>query len=270
MAILKGFPPSNTISPSIRVAEKDLSLVAAAQSLHRAGLIGFASKGPMNLPILISTSRQLATVFGNPHPESGDPYLIYAAQQYLLVANELFVVRVGDDDPVSDEQATTAMVDVPAAGTIVKLESAASGPYTFDPNPYPDPTVTVDAYFLRYKLNGILQSKTLMVTSDNAAKDVSAVVDELNSQIDPILDGIEFYLTVSSNDNSPIGLRTTWAYGPAASVELVSVQNSMVGASSILGLGTGMTSASVTGSTTYYGGSSTPGEYVFQVVQLGL
>lgn len=264
MAILKGFPPSNTISPSIRITEKDLSFVATTPNLHRAGLIGFASKGPMNLPILISTSRQLATVFGNPHPESGDPYLVYAAQQYLLVANELYVVRVGDEDPVSDEQATTATVDVPAAGTVVKMESATVGPYLFDPNPYPDPTITVDAYFLRYKLNGVLQSKTLLVTSNNAAKDVAEVVDELNSQLDPILDGVEFYLTDPTDDNSPIGFRTTWAYGPSSSLELVSVQNSMVGdASSILGLGTGMTAAEVTGTTTYYEGTSTPGEYVF-------
>ena len=264
MAILKGFPPSNTISPSIRITEKDLSFVAAAQNLHRAGLIGFASKGPMNLPILISTSKQLTTVFGNPHPESGDPYLIYAAQQYLLVANELYVVRVGDEDPVSDEQATTAMVDIPSAGTTPDLVSATAGPYTFDPNPYPDTSIVVDAYFLRYKLNGVLQPKTLLVTSDNAAKNTSDVVDELNSQLDPILDGVEFYLTDTSDDNSPIGFRATWAYGPESSLELVSVQNSMVGGPfSILGLGTGMTAASVTGSASYYGGTSIPGEYVF-------
>lgn len=263
MAILKGFPPSNTISPSIRITEKDLSFVAAQQSLHRAGLIGFASKGPMNLPILISTSKQLTTVFGNPHPESGDPYLIYAAQQYLLVANELYVVRVGDEDPVSDEQATTAMVDIPAAGTVVNLESATVGPYLFDPNPYPDASIIVDAYFLRYKLNGILQPKTLLVTSNVSDKDVADVVDELNSQLDPILDGVEFYLTDPNDDNSPIGFRTTWAYGPAASIELVSVQNSMVGdVSSILGLGTGMTSPFVEGTNTRYG-TVAPGQYVF-------
>ena len=59
MAILKGFPPSNTISPSVRIAEKDLSFIAPEQSTHNAGLIGFASKGPINLPVNIATSRQL-------------------------------------------------------------------------------------------------------------------------------------------------------------------------------------------------------------------
>jgi len=257
MAILRGFPPSNTISPSVRIAEKDLSFVVAEQSLHRAGLIGFASKGPFNLPIMIQNSKQLATVFGNPHPDMGDPYLIYAAQQYLLVANELFVVRVGDEDPVSDEQALTANVSVPAAGDVVKIESATNGPYLFDTS-YED--ADVDAYFFRFKLNGVLNSKTLMVEADAAAKSVSDVVDELNAQLDTELDGIEFYLTDETDNNSPIGVRTTWAYGPGSSVELVSVQNAVYGygGTSITGLGTGMTQAAVTGTATKYptGGSA--------------
>ena len=40
MAILKGFPPSNTISPQVRFTEKDLSFIAPQQSFHRAGLVG--------------------------------------------------------------------------------------------------------------------------------------------------------------------------------------------------------------------------------------
>ena len=145
MAILRGFPPSNTISPSVRITEKDLSFIAPEQSFHRAGLVGFASKGPINLPTVISTSRQLHAVFGYPHPDVGDPYLIYAAEQYLLVANELFVVRVADTDPVSSEQATTAQVEVPAAGTIIKIESDTVGDFDFD----------VDSFF-RWRLNGHL------------------------------------------------------------------------------------------------------------------
>ena len=83
MAILRGFPPSNTISPSVRITEKDLSFIAPEQSFHRGGLIGFASKGPINVPTLVSGQRQLNIVYGYPHPESGDPYLIYAAEQYM-------------------------------------------------------------------------------------------------------------------------------------------------------------------------------------------
>ena len=176
MAILKGFPPSNTISPSVRIAEKDLSFIAPEQSTHIAGLVGFASKGPVNLPVAISTSRQLHTVFGNPHPDMGDPFLIYAADQYLLVANTLYVVRVADIDPVSDEQATTATVDVPAAGSIIEIESATAEPYTFD-----------EDSFFRWKLNGELSTKTLVVLADTYTCD--DLVTALNDQLDIDNDG---------------------------------------------------------------------------------
>ncbi len=119
MAILRGFPPSNTISPQVRIAEKDLSFISPQQSFHRAGLVGFASKGPINKATVVSSSRQLHTIFGYGHPDAGDPYLIYAAEQYLNVANELYVVRVADVDAVSDERANTASVDVPVAGASI-------------------------------------------------------------------------------------------------------------------------------------------------------
>jgi hypothetical protein len=252
MAILSGFPPSNTIGAGIRIAEKDLSYVTADQSFHRAGLIGFASKGPVNLPTLITSSRQLSTIFGYPHPDVGDPYLIYAAQQYLLVATELWVVRVADDDPVSDEQATMATIDVPAAGGLVEIESATAGPYTFD----------VDSFF-RWRLNGVLSAQTLVVLADTYT--VDELVADLNDQIDFENDGIKFYVT----DSSTIGLQSVWAYGPNASIELVSVKDAIYGNTVIngnpTGLGTGMTVATVTGTLAKYPnvGYETPGDYDF-------
>jgi phage tail sheath protein FI len=239
MAILQGFPPSNTIGPSVRITEKDLSFIAPSQSFHRAALVGFASKGPINLPTLISTRRQLTTVFGYPHPDVGDPYLIYAAQAYLLVANELFVVRVADDDPVSDEQATFATVNVPAAGTTVQIESKMTGPYTFN----------ADSFF-RWRLNGVLSPKTLVVLA--GTYNVTDLVTDLNNQLDFENDGIEFYVTTGNT----LGVETIWAYGPAASLELVSVQNPIYGgtvlAGNPTGLGTGMTVASVLGTASKY------------------
>lgn len=250
MAILQGFPPSSTISPSVRIAEKDLSLVALDQSFHRAGLIGFASKGPINLPTLIQTNRQLQVVFGQPHPETGDPFMLYAAQLYLLVANELYIVRVADIDPLSDESATTASIEVPAAGDVVFLESSDAGPYNF----------VTDSFF-RWKLNGELSSKTLVVLS--GTKSVGDVVDELNAQVDTQLDGIEFYESLLTGG---LGVRTVWAYGPEASLELVSVQDAVYGGpmddsldltdgnvrDNPTGLGTGMTRASDLGSATKF------------------
>ena len=239
MASTKGFPPSNTISPSIRIIEKDLSFVTSEQSFHRAGLVGFTSKGPMNVPVLISTQRQLNTVFGYPHPESGDPYLIYAAEQYLLAANELYIVRVGDEENVSDEKAELASVDVLSAGGQIEVESDTAGPYTFG----------ADSFF-RWKLNGVESHKILVVLADTYT--TAQLVEELNAQLVSDIDGIEFY--VATGDK--IAFRSTFSFGPDAELEMLSVQNSIYGGSvmdgNVTGLGTGMTQASIVGSLGQY------------------
>jgi phage tail sheath protein FI len=250
MAILRGFPPSNTISPSVRITEKDLSFIEPEQSFHRAGLVGFASKGPINVPTMVATHRQLNTVFGYPHPESGDPYLIYAAEQYLLVANELYIVRVGDEDNVSDEQAQTASVEVPSAGGRIQIESDTAGDYTF----------AVDSFF-RWRLNGVLHSKTLVVLAGTYS--AAQLAEDLNLQVDGDIDGIEFY---SHDSDTKIGVQTTFAFGPDAELELVSVQDAIYGGTvvsgNVTGLGTGMTQASITGSLDRYPASyQDAGEY---------
>lgn len=267
MAILTGFPPSNTISASVRIAEKDLSFVLPEQSFHRAGLVGFASKGPINIPTLIRSKRQLNTVFGFPHPDVSDPYLIYAAEQYLLVASELYVVRVADVDAVSDESAQTAEIDIPAAGGLIQIISDTAGDYSF----------SRDSFF-RWRLNGELSSKTLVVLSDanrpspNAGNPYTTdeLVEELNLQLDTQesgfgADGIEFF--TASGDR--IGVRTTFAYGPDSSLELVSVQDAIYGGAIIdgnpTGLGTGMTQGTTTGDGDRYpdDGYQTAGDWDF-------
>ena len=256
MAILKGFPPSNTISPSVRITEKDLSFIAPDQSFHRAGLVGFASKGPINIPTMIASRRQLNTVFGYPHPESGDPYLIYAAEQYLLVANELYIVRVADTDMVSSESAASARVEVPSAGGQVELVSDITpegGRYNF----------TKSGYF-KWRLNGVLASKTLVVLANEDHPDtvvqengysVDQLIEDLNSQIVADIDGIEFF-SVGAPGSERVGVRTTFSFGPDATLELVSVQDAIYGAlpedggveTAVTGLGQGMTPAVFTGS----------------------
>jgi len=227
MAILKGFPPSNTISPSVRITEKDLSFVTSTPSLNRIGLVGFASKGPINTPTTITTLAELTTVFGNPHPDTGDPYLIYAAQLALQVSNEVTIVRVAETSLVSPDYAKTASVEVLPAGAVISVASSTAGPISFS-----------DDKFFRWKLNGVLASKTLVVLADASRPSpdtgnpytIADLVDELNAQLVPSIDGIEF--VVNDPDGTPtLGVETTWAYGTTASLEFVSVQDMMVGGS---------------------------------------
>jgi len=241
MAILRGFPPSNTISPSVRIAEKDLSFIAPNQSFHRGALVGFASKGPINTPTLISTRRQLNTVFGYPHPDVSDPFLIYAAEQYLNAANELYIVRVADEEAVSNERAESAYVDVPSAGSVIEIISKVEGTYTF-----------ADDSFFRWRLNTVLSSKTLVVAAGTYS--ANELANALNDQLDTVNDGIIFFAHTIESDTY-IGVKTVWAYGPTSSLELVSVKNSIYGEGSITGLGTGMTQAEVLATNNGYSGS---------------
>lgn len=262
MAILRGFPPSNTISPSVRITEKDLSFIPVSNTFHRCGLVGFASKGPINVPTLIQTVRQLHATFGYPHPTNGDPYLIYAAENYLTVANELWVVRCADTDPVSNESARTASVTVPSAGGVVDIISNTVGPYSFD-----------NDSFFRWRLNGILASKVLVVLADanrpspntGVAYSAATLRDTLNSQL-TAEDGILFYAT----SDSKIGVKSTFSFGPNASIELVSVNKAIYGPrlsasavdqtleslAPISGLGTTMKPGKVVGTTDRYPNNS--------------
>jgi hypothetical protein len=263
MAVLRGFPPSNTISPSVRISELDLSFIEPPRTLHRAGIVGFASKGPINIPTLIQTTRQLNNTFGFPHPQEGDPYLIYAGQQYLLIANELFVVRVGDEEAVSDEAATVAEVDIPSAGGQIEVCAEVAGtvgtPYVFD-----------DDVFFRWKINGVLKSNTLVALADSYSGEELA--STLNEQLSASFDGIQFF----ADSSDIICVRTTFAFGPDSELEFVSVQDALyggtvanrnlVGTNFFPGLGTGMTVAKSTSGAegfTDTGSVVTPGEWDF-------
>jgi len=262
MATLRGFPASNTISPSVRIIEKDLSFLPAAPVFNRSGIVGFASKGPINVPTFIGNITQLHTVFGFPHPADGNPYLIYAGEQYLSAGTDLWVVRVAETDPVNSEAATTAEVDIPSAGGLIEIISNTVSPYSFDVNT-----------FFRWRLNGLLAAKILVVLADSnrpapdtsMAYSATTLADTLNSQL-VFDDGIVFFATIDDR----IGVRSTWAYGPDASIEFVSVANALYGpmldaddilgtlisTAPIAGLGTGMTPALVVGTNDRYPNNS--------------
>lgn len=286
MAILKGFPPSNTISPSVRITEKDLTFLAETPSLQRIGLVGFASKGPINTPTEVTSLTDLQTKFGNPHPDSTNPpYLIYAAQLALQISNSVFIVRCGETNPTSPYYAETGEVQVPAAGEVIDV--VGSGVF--------DATDTIsfsDSVFFRWRLNGVLSSKVLVLLADSLRPDpdtgnpytLEEVVNELNAQLDFQLDGIEFY--VDGTTNVSLGLRTTWAFGPSSTLEIVSTLYNMLGGpvtstgsspaftnvNNIFGLATANAQASITSTNDHYpdDGYTDPGKFVFTTGDVSL
>ena len=248
MATLRGFPASNTISPSVRITENDLTFVSPTTSFHKVALIGFASKGPINTPTSVTTLTDLVSKFGNPHPDTGDPYLIYAAQQVLRVSSEVVITRVADTDPASDSQAKTASVEVDASGGIVDIIGSSTG----YPTPGSGSFVFDEDYYFSWKLNGVLASKILTVPAETYT--LPDLVTLLNDQLNPTIDGIEFYETVPGDPaTNTLGLRTIWAYGTSSSIELISHKNTIYGGNdSIVGMGTEMTQAVVEGTMNKY------------------
>lgn len=267
MATLRGFPASNTISPSVRITENDFTFVSPTTSFHKVALIGFASKGPINTPTSVKTLTDLVTKFGNPHPDTSDPYLIYAAQQVLRVSSEVVITRVADTDPTSNTQANSASVLVPSTGGLVDIIGSSTGTPSITPVASGTFEFTEDGYF-SWKLNNVLASKVLIVPKNDAITNpeyptsytLEELVAYLNSQLNPAIDGIEFVATAGDT----LGVKSTWAYGVSASIELVSHQNSIYGGiGSIVGLGTGMTQAELTGSVNRYPSSASVGSWDF-------
>lgn len=251
MAILKGFPPSNTISPSVRITEKDLTFLATAPTINNIGIIGYASKGPVNVPTLISDVASLQRVFGNPHPAVTTPYLIYAAQNALITSSSVYIVRVADTDILSPTYAKTATVNIPAAGSVISVEGDQDGDFNF----------TQDTYF-RWKLNGVESEKILVVLKDDSRPSPDTgdpytaqdLVDTLNSQLDFDVDGVEFFV---GSTGSNVGIHTTWAYGPKATLEFLGIESCLVGGTTsgtnnLIGLGNMMEPAVLTGTVTKY------------------
>jgi hypothetical protein len=270
MATLRGFPASNTISPSVRITENDFTFVSPTTSFHKVGLIGFASKGPINTPTSVRTLTDLVTKFGNPHPDTSDPYLIYAAQQVLRVSSEVVITRVADTDPTSNTQANSASVLVPSTGGLVDIIGSSTGTPSITPVAGGTFEFVEDGYF-SWKLNNILASKILIVPKNDPTTNpdyptdytLEELVDYLNSQLNPSIDGIQFVATTSET----LGVKSTWAYGVGASIELVSHQNSIYGGiNSIVGLGTSMTQAELTGSTNRYPPSGSAGSWDFDTL----
>ncbi len=275
MALNKGFPASNLISPSVRIAEKDLSFLTNTSVNGRAGLVGFASKGPINRPTLVTSTAELHTQFGWPHPDTGDPYLIYAGEQFLLTGIELFVVRVADTNQASADAAQIASVDIPTAGGPVEIigNVAVSSGFSFS-----------DDQFFRWRLNGTLASKVLVVLADTnrpspdtgSPYTMQNLVDALNEQVVPGIDGIIFDFTNKSGSGAPTSsshlvIKSYFSYGPEAVIELVSVTDSLYGPGSAVGLGTGMTAAVTTGTETQYPETSvpSPGTWDFSSFETG-
>ena len=80
------------LSPGVYINEIDLSAYPASVGGARPAFIGTATKGPMNVPVLLSSAAQADEVFGPPNPAS---YLGYALRDFFTEGTDCYAMRVG-------------------------------------------------------------------------------------------------------------------------------------------------------------------------------
>ena len=147
---------STYVSPGVYTIEQDLSAYVSDLSTTIVGMVGTASSGPTNTPVLITTQAEFVNTFGQVDPSN---YMGYAAMSYLEQGTMLWVTRVTSSDASYASQAmflpqgytqytgtwtlagqtsstlTFNLADLPTVsgpGCTITLPAATSIPY-FDP-----------------------------------------------------------------------------------------------------------------------------------------
>ena len=82
------------LSPGVSVSTKDLSQVTTAAGDSAAAFCGDFTKGPVNVPVLISSVTELKETFGGPTKANYNQW--YQAYNFLQYSGELYVVRAAD------------------------------------------------------------------------------------------------------------------------------------------------------------------------------
>lgn len=122
------------ISPGVYTFEIDLSLYVPILSTCICGVVGTASKGPLDIPTLVTTWPQFVDGFGDVSPN----YMMgYFAREFFSWGNKLWVVRVCEHDSNENFLATSGYVNVfsntqypVSLETIGETVQDSKGPYT--------------------------------------------------------------------------------------------------------------------------------------------
>ena len=107
------------LSPGVFTREIDLSLYIPNLSTTAYGVVGLASKGPINEPMYITDPVQFSATFGDP----ADPTIefqpaVYSALQYLHTGRQLWFVRVAEKDPTDPDGTDTGSIYMAKYGKV--------------------------------------------------------------------------------------------------------------------------------------------------------
>ena len=122
------------VSPGVYVYERDLSDYTPGPSPCVPGIVGFASQGPVDKPVLITSPGQLEEIFGLPNEYTGGQGL-WSAFELLKETNSLYYVRAAASDAVAASAQisaggcayTTVTVTAPTTTDAIRFDVAVSG-----------------------------------------------------------------------------------------------------------------------------------------------
>jgi len=82
------------VSPGVNVTEIDLTTIVPAVSTTEGAFAGLFTKGPVEVPTLISTEDELVNTFGKPTSDNFETF--FTAANFLAYGNKLYVSRAVD------------------------------------------------------------------------------------------------------------------------------------------------------------------------------
>ena len=154
---------ANFVSPGVYTIEKDVSDFAPSVNPSIVGLVGFASRGPVDTPTLLTNPAQVIREFGTPDLVTGGQG-IYAALEILQKTNQVYYVRAATTQK-NDARYTIPLVTHPnIAVNMGGFTGLANGTvaYRFDVDAYDkngvavgDATTTFYAYRDRPYASGL-------------------------------------------------------------------------------------------------------------------
>ena len=101
------------LSPDVYIIEKDISEYAPTVNSSVAGLVGFASKGPINKATLITSPQNLVRTFGDPSEHIAGQAL-EGAVEILETTNQVYFVRAADSATAADASSNVKFGSCPA------------------------------------------------------------------------------------------------------------------------------------------------------------
>jgi phage tail sheath protein FI len=176
------------LSPSVNVKEIDLTTSIPAVSTSIAGFAGRFQWGPAYMKKLITTEKDLISVFGYPDDNTYEDW--FTAWNFLQYGNTLYVVRAVDPTTAKNaglECNDTTGATAPASYPTYLTNSDAVDAYTYGA------TTTADKLLLTAKYPG-LQGNTYKVAVSNFADWATAEI------VDGVLFADEFEFAPASTE----------------------------------------------------------------------